>query len=289
MDAARLDDLTKGVLAPLILGGPMRLVKPFGPALALSIGVGRSVPDDEVRSRMDVVRIRIVRQVAPLDFLPPISAAEFALAAALNDLLQSANHLLSGPLTRGRHQKLLSATQTLLEAIPPPQNTLEVLSRHAAFSRAQKTFRSDVIVRNRVTSSSFRGELPPKRLFLWKDLRRVTEDRTTVTLANMADGLKALSAQHYAEALRAWLALSPLSDLATLTRATPPFAWSTPTLALVSYPIGRTLALRALARESLQNVVHSLRRAADSLVHGSRARAIAESFASAVLERDGAR
>ncbi len=289
MDASRLDDLTKGVLAPLILGGPMRLVKPFGPALALSIGVGRSVPDDEVRSRMDVARIRVVRQVAPLDFLPPISAAEFALAAALNDLLQSTNHLLSGPLTRGRHHKLLTATQTLLQAIPPPLTTLEVLTRHAAFSRAQKACRTDMTVRNRVTSSNFRGEVPPKRLFLWKDLRRVTEDRTTVSLGSMAEGLKALSAQHFAEALRAWLALSPLSDLATLTRATPPFAWSAPTLALVSYPIGRTLALRAIARESLQSAVHSLRRATDALAHGSHARLIADGFASAVLERDGAR
>lgn len=278
VDASRLDDLVKGVLGPITFGGPMRLCKPFGPALGLTVGVGRSVPDDDLRSRIDLVRVRNLRLLAPIDLLPPVSGSEFAIAAALNDLLQVTNHLLSSPLTRGRHAKLLGATMRLIAAIPPPRITMEVLTRHALFASALRVVRTDTTVKNRVVTAHFRGEAPPKRFLYWKNLRRITEDAREVPVSNMIEGIQAVHAGSYASALSAWIACSPLSDLASVTRADPHFHWSDQTLSLVSYPIGQTLARRAVARLPVQSVVLALTRANDRIQPGTRARAITDAF-----------
>src|SRR5262245_16300704 len=100
--AARFDALATQVLAPLILGGKVEPVRPFGP-VALVVGTGRSLNDVDLRSRLDVARVRVARLIAPVDTLPPLSVADFALAAAFNDLLQLTNHELAGPLTRSRY------------------------------------------------------------------------------------------------------------------------------------------------------------------------------------------
>lgn len=281
-DPARLDELATGVLGPIVFGGPMRLCKPFGPALGLTIGQGRSVPDDDLRSRIDLVRVRTVRLLAPVDVLPPVSGAEWAIAAAFNDLLQVTNHLLSGPLTRGRHAKLLASTLRLVEAIPVPRNTLEVLTRHALFSSALRVARTDTTVTNRVVTASFRGQTPPKRFYYWKNLRRISDVKRDVPVAGMIEGIGSINPAFYTGALAAWLACSPLSDLASVTRDEPHFHWSPRTLALVAYPVGQTLARRAVARLPLQSVVHALTRANDRVPPGTRARAITDAFAELV-------
>jgi hypothetical protein len=283
----RLGELAEGVLGPLVLGGPMRLIAPVGPAVALGIGVGRAVPDDDLRSRIDLARIRTLRLLAPIDLLPPVSGAEWALVAALNDLLQATNHLLSGPLTRSRHAKLLAATSRLIAAIPPPRTTLEVLTRHALFGGALRVVRTDVTVANRVTRNTFRGEHPPKRLYYWKQLRGVSEDRRKVPLSELPEGTP-LDAAAWLVALHAWLTRSPLSDLGSVTRVAPVFDWSPATAALVSYPVGRTLALRAMSRLPEQAVVLALQRAADRLVAGSELRAIAAGFLDGFMGRGSA-
>lgn len=284
-DRDRFAQLAEGVLAPLVLGGPMRLVPPLGPAVALGIGVGRSMPDDDLRSRVDLARVRTLRLLAPIDVLPPISSAEWALTGALNDLLQSTNHLLSGPLTRSRHGKLLSATSRLIAAIPPPHTTLEVLTRHSLFGGALRVERADSTVANRFTRHSFRGEVPPKRLYYWKQLRGVSEDRRHVPIGELSEGTP-IDAPTYLGVLQDWLTRSPLTDLGSVTRTAPLFAWSPSTAALVSYPIGRTLARRALARLPEQAVVLSLQRACDRLVPGSVLRAIADAFLDGLVGRE---
>jgi hypothetical protein len=280
----RLAELAEGVLGPLVLGGPMRLVPPFGPAAALSIGVGRSMPDANLGSRVDLARVRTLRLLAPIDFLPPISSAEWALTAALNDLLQTTNHLLSGPLTRSRHAKLLAATSRLVAAIPPPRTTLEVLTRHALFAGALRVARTDVTVVNRVTRSSFRGEAPPKRLYYWKDLRGVSEDLRRVPIGELSEGTP-VDVPSFLGVLHEWLTRSPLSDLGSVTRAAPVFAWSPASAALVSYPIGATLALRALARLPEQAVVLTLQRASDRIPPGTALRGIADGFLDVFMGR----
>ena len=272
--------LVEGLLGPLVLGGETRLSRPIGPARALALGVERTIEDVELRSRIGIARVRQARLLAPIDTLPDLSPHEWALASALNDLLQTTNHHLSGPLTRSRHTKLLGAVSRLLANIPGPPTALEALARHATFARALELVRVDVQVTWWTGSQAFRGEPVPNRLKAWPSLRRVNESSKRVPLHSMHRGAPVLVADGYVAALSRWLALTPLTDLATMSRDTPAFRWSAETLALVSTPVGRTLALRALSRLSAPLVARALGAAEQALPRGSVQHAIATSFAS---------
>ena len=79
---------------------------------------------------------------------------------------------------------------------------------------------------------------------------------------------------------------SPLTDLATAARTTPPFAWSASTLSLVAAGPGRMLALRAPASERADAVNEALARAAAQVPPAyEEARRLAEGFAEQVRER----
>ncbi|MFO0763055.1 MAG: hypothetical protein U0359_41850, partial [Byssovorax sp.] len=102
----RCEELAHALLAPLVLGGPMHLVRPFGAHLGLRLGIGREIVDLDLRSRLDVARVRRARLLAPVDALPPLDESDWATLAALNDLLQLTNQHLAGPFTRGRYARM---------------------------------------------------------------------------------------------------------------------------------------------------------------------------------------
>ena len=104
--------------------------------------------------------------------------------------------------------------------------------------------RVDTQVRWWTGSSLFRGVPPSKRLTAWPDLRRVQITETPVGLESLP--LPGAPRDFYAEVLGAWLACSPLTDLATAGRPEPAFRWSAPTLGLVATAGGRRLARRVL-------------------------------------------
>ncbi|WP_437737074.1 hypothetical protein [Sorangium sp. So ce1335] len=294
--AERITELQASVLAPLVLGGPVHLVRPFGVRLALLLGDGAGAIDRDLGSRIDLVRVRVARLVAPVDTLPELAAADWALLAALNDLLQLTNHELAGALTRSRYPRLLASVRDLCELVPAPADVATALSRHATFARVLDCFRTDALVTWWTGRASFRGQRPPARLLRWRQLRSVEVDTRRVDLADMAHGIPGLAPADFADALSLWLTRTPLTDLATATRKSPPFAWSASTLAIVATPPGRTLAYRLLVRQPHDLAVAALARAAREVPSRfGQARAIAESFASEVAagiklldERSGA-
>ncbi len=261
----RFDALFTGVVAPLVLGGRVEPVRPFGPRLALAIGEGRTISDSDLRSRVNVARVRVARLVAPVDTVPDISPEEFALAAGLNDLLQVSNLELSGPFTRKRHTELLAHVGDLVSFVSGPQTIAEALSRHTVFSRALEVIRTDTTVSWWTGSASFRGTPPSGRLLLWKDLRRVREDTQRIPLVEMTADVTALPEGMWDDVLRKWLAASPLTDIATATRRSPTFRWSNTTLSLISCVPGRTLAFRALCRQRAADAAGVIERAAQAL------------------------
>lgn len=281
--AERLAELQVNVLAPLVLGGSLRPVRPFGVRLSLLLGQGVPALDPDLCSRIDVVRVRVARLIAPVDALPDLTSADWALVAALNDLLQLTNHELAGPLTRSRYPRLLASVRDLCELVPAPPDVATALSRHATFARVLDCFRTDSHVSWWTGSASFRGQRPPARLLLWRRLRNVEVETRRVGLAEMAQGISGLSPEDYADALALFLTRTPLTDLATATRRSPPFAWSASTLAIVASPPGRTLAYRVMLRQPHDLVVATLARAAREVPpRFGQARVLAESFASEV-------
>ncbi|WP_437717900.1 hypothetical protein WMF45_16685 [Sorangium sp. So ce448] len=281
--AERLSELQASVLAPLVLGGPLRLVRPFGVRLALLLGDGAPAIDRDLGSRIDLVRVRVARLIAPIDVLPELGAAEWALLAALNDLLQLTNHELAGVLTRSRYPRLLASVRDLCELVPAPADVGSALSRHATFARVLDCFRTDALVAWWTGRASFRGQRPPPRLLRWRQLRGVQVETRRVGLADMGHGVPGLAPPDFAEALSLWMTRTPLTDLATAARKDPPFAWSASTLAVVATPAGRSLAYRVLVRQPHDLVVAALARAAREVPpRFCQARALAESFASEV-------
>jgi hypothetical protein len=265
----------------------VRLVPPIGAKSALAVPAGTRIVDDDLRTKVDVARVRLARTLVPVDTLPDMPSSEWTLAAALNDLLQATNHMLSGPFTRGRHGVLIASVENLVSAIPPPRTLLEAVSRHATFARVGELVRTDTKVSWWTGSTRFRGEKPPARLFSWKELRRVRTDENTVALADLPDGAAAVSKDHWQSTLALWLTRSPLTDIAWLTRTTPVFSWSKEALAFVAIPMGSKLAARALAARAMgegTDVAKSLEASINKMPAGD-ARDIALRFASEAVSR----
>jgi hypothetical protein len=63
-----------------------------------------------------------------------------------------------------------------------------------------------------------------------------------------------------------WLSLSPLTDLATCDRASPPFEWRQESLSLSGNPVGRAVVLRVFSARSEPSVDAALGRATRALM-----------------------
>jgi hypothetical protein len=113
----------------------------------------------------------------------------------------------------------------------------------------------------------FLGVDPPSRLQAWPKVRRVEVNRTPVPVLELAP--LAVDRARLTAAVAALLARTPLTDLASCARASPPFAWSRATLSLVATRTGRALAFRALARLPASDADLALGRATRELLeHG---------------------
>jgi hypothetical protein len=266
--AQRCEELAREVLGPLVLGGPVHPVRPFGGPLGLRLGIGRRFVDADLATRLDVARVRRARLLVPADTLPDLDEGDWAALAGLNDLLQLTNHNLGSPLTRGRYATILANLRWLCDRIPAPRDVLGALSRHATFARALDLARTDSAVSWWTGSARFRGERPPARLLAWREIRRVRVDERKVLLADMPLGVVGITPADFTDVLARWLTRTPLTDLATATRASPNFAWSASTLALVATGPGRMLAFRALAGEPPDAVGAALTRAENTIPSG---------------------
>ncbi len=257
----RCEELAHEVLAPLVLGGPMHPVRPFGARLGLSLGIQREIVDLDLRSRLDVARVRRARLLAPVDTLPPLDEGDWAVLAAFNDLVQLTNQHLVTVFTRKNYARLLGNLRWLCERIPAPRDVLGAIARHATFCRALELVRTDSSVKWWTGSASFRGEPPPPRLTAWKELRRVEIDARRIPLSEMTLGLKGIAQDDFNDALSLWLTRTPLTDLAEAARKAPVFSWSASTLSLIATTPGRSLAFRALSRQPADRVAAALSRA----------------------------
>lgn len=258
----RFEQLLTGIVQPLVLGGKLTLVRPFG-SMALTVGQDARILDADVRTNLDVARVRRARLLAPIDVLPELSESDWAIAAVLNDLLQVTNHNLGGVFTMSRYGALIASVLDLCSRIARPRDVGEALTRHATFARVMELIRTDTTVSWWTGSARFRGEEPPGRLLAWRNWRRVRIDSERVALSKMADDLASVNDFHHA--LSTWLHLSPLTDISAMTREAPAFVWSPPTIALIAVPAGRTLAFRALSRTKTDVVTTVLNRARAAL------------------------
>jgi len=260
-----------GVMAPLVLGGPLQPGHAIGARASLALGPeqdrrpanDRAPADPNLADRVERARIARIRLLAPVDRADPPSAAEWALSAALHDLLQAANPMFDAPLRRSSAARILALAAAAIDAVPAPASVRDALSRHSWFARVLEVARTDTTVSWWLGSRTFLGEDPPARLRAWPELRRVRVNATRRTLLELSP--LAFDAEPFADAVARFLSQTPLTDVATCTRSTPAFAWADSALALVATRAGRTLALRALARLPTAEVHSALGRAVREL------------------------
>jgi hypothetical protein len=240
------DRVFRSVLAPLVLGGTIQPAHAIGARAALALMTLAPRPSDaDLTSVVDLSRVAQARRLAPIDAVDDPSGAEWALGAVLHDLLQVTN---PSWVRRSAPKRLLDLAIATLERVPPPSTAREALSRHTWFARLFEVRRLDTAVSWWVGSREFRGKQPPKRLFLWSDLRRVSVAKAERGLMNLLDhGGRAEHAPAFADALARFLRATPLTDFATCAREAPPFVWTPEALALSRARVTRTLALRAVS------------------------------------------
>lgn len=240
------ESLFAGVMAPLVLGGPIRPGRAIGARKALALGEGRVPADQDLVSRVAAARLRRARRLVPIDALPDPSGADWALGAAVHDLLQSVNPAFDAPFRRRAAARILELAGAVIEKVPLSATVGQALARHTWLARAPEVTRTDTTIRWWSGSATFLGEEPPPRLQAWPQLRRVEVVRTPRPLLDLAP--LAVDRERLTEILTAFLSRTPLTDLATCTRPGPAFAWHAPTLDFLATTPGRALALRALAR-----------------------------------------
>lgn len=266
-DLARIAErLFSGVMAPLVLGGDLRPGHAIGSRAALALGSGREPADRELAAGVETERVRRARRLAAVDAMPGPSAAEWALAGAFHDILQSANPTFDAALRRGAAAVILECARETLERIAAPTSVGEALSRHSWFGRMMEVTRADTRVTFWAGYRTFRGVDPPARLKRWARLRRVSVIRTPVHVLDM--GPLAVERERLTHAVQSFLTRTPLTCLATCTRDAPSFEWHESSLALLGARGGRTLALRALDRLDPGQVDAALGRATRRLLMG---------------------
>jgi hypothetical protein len=260
------DRLFAHFMAPLVLGGELRPGRPIGGKNALLLFENADVVDKELLSHVDLGRIRLARRLVPIDRLEPPSPAEWALAAAAHDLVQSAHPEMAGVFRGSAPSRLLKVVELTLARIPAPAHVGEALGRHTWFARLLELQRTDTSVSFWVGKRTYLGEDPPARLLAWPELRRVQIDKTPHPLVDLPGAGGHADPTQFAAVLGLFLRKTPLTDLATCTRAAPEFRWSEETLALLGARAGRTLVLRALEASLALDVETAVGRASRALL-----------------------
>ncbi len=260
--------------------------KPFGGKNALSFGEHRQPSDVDLLSRCELARVRVARRLAPIDtFEAAPSAGEWALAATLHDLVQSTHPGFDATFRRNGPRRILDVIDKTLDRVSAPASVGEALSRHTWFSRMFELTRTDIDVRWWTGSARFLGTDPPKRLTAWPEVRRVTQTKIPRPLMDLPTSGSAVDASLFAQVVTSFLKKTPLTDLATLQRTAPVFAWSRENLSLTATHAGRTIVGRALSLLPQRAVDNALGRATKQLFQLKAVRAL---FVAVDLLRDRA-
>jgi hypothetical protein len=242
--------------------------RPIGARAALALGKERVLTDIDLCAHVELVRTRVARRLVPVDRVEGITETEWAMAAALHDLVQAAHPGFDVAFRRSAPLRLLDLVNATLDRVSAPASVGEALGRHTWFSRALEMERIDTTVRWWVGSSTFLGESPPPRLTAWPELRRVHVEKNPRKIMDLPLAGAAVDASRFADTVASFLGKTPLTDLASCHRASPAFVWRSESLGLVATAPGRALVMRAQAEGPKSAIDASLGRATRALIAG---------------------
>jgi len=261
-------EIFRRVLVPGVTGGELAIEKPFGRKAARAaaevmggIDISQEVVNldrehgAKVLEQGEEALIRKLRKLANADvttMVPRIDGGVVLLAALLHDLIAAFHPELPGIFRRDAPHRLLQATASALAEVPPPTTLRAALLRHAWLGDLPRFTLVRTEVKWWVGGASFVGRTPPGRLLAWPDVRRVRRDERGAEVLRLPELFAdrpdvATLTELHGRAMSAFLAATPLTDLALAGRLSPPFVWTPAAAQLVANPAGARLARRAIA------------------------------------------
>ncbi len=167
-----LERLFEDFAAPLVLGGPVSPRRFLSGKLALDIG-DREPADATRFFDFQEARLRTLRKLLPLERVPNPNGNEWALVAAMHDLVLLLHPDFQGALRSPMRQRVLKSVLATASQVPLAKTLGEALMRHSFFANLCDLSRNDKRVSWWTGSKTFEGREPDARLLAWPKLRRV--------------------------------------------------------------------------------------------------------------------
>jgi hypothetical protein len=225
---------------PMIAGGDIRIGRP------VTMEDVHHFDADLPHASPELVAVDDARTevLAELVVRPPalvLGADELHLAAALHNALFLAHPDSEGWVLTKRARARIVDAASRLAAQPLSQDRRRVLARHALLHNVFDIMRVDTKVSWWTGSARFFGQKPPTRLLLWRSVRRVREETSTVRYDEL------LSSDEVAPIMATLLRRSPLTQLLSPHPRTPALHWEDAVFVLRDHELARAVAYEALA------------------------------------------
>jgi hypothetical protein len=237
-------DFLAGFVVPLVKGGELRVGRPISEAEL--VACAQDLPHASVPLvEADEARTRVV---ADLVVRPPafvLDEDELALAAAVHNLLFLEHPDVDRWTAPQSRLERVRDTARRFAARPRAASRYRLLARHGLLHNLFRITRPDIKLSWWTGSATFFGQKPPRRLTLWRGLRRVSE---TTTRARYADLLGDPDVEPVVADL---MRLTPLTDLLAQPREGPPLDWGAAVAVLRDAELARAVAYRALGDAAL--------------------------------------
>ena len=223
--ATPLNRFLASFLLPVVAGGRVEVRGLIGPGMLARFQSDREIGATLVAQITSHVHAHLAR-VGPVQSIDVLPDDVIALAVVWHNLLSMTHPDVIG---RKRLRRRVDGwLRTMLEWIGPPRTAHDVALRYGVFARLAALGRVDTELAFWAGNARYIGIAPPKRMVLWKGLRRIRETKRRVGLLELLGELKSDDDRvDMLATARAAIAVSPLTDLDMVDRLAPfLFAWT---------------------------------------------------------------
>ncbi|MEO7094215.1 MAG: hypothetical protein ABI175_13250 [Polyangiales bacterium] len=251
-------EVLRRILVPGVTGGQLEIGKPFGARRAKLAAQAAGSTGGSALDPAEEAVLRRLRRIAPADIASigdRIDGAVVELGALFHDLIASFHPDMPGLFRPNAPQKLLGATAKALGDVEQPATVHAAMLRHAWLGELVHFDCVRTEIKWWTGKAAFVGCAPPARLLAWPGARRVQRQDRRVPIMRLpelfegapARDVTALLGELHARAVNAFLAASPITDLALAGRLAPTFGFLPSHARFLASPAGARIARRAIA------------------------------------------
>ncbi len=243
--ATPLNRFLASFVRPLVAGGRVEVRGLIGPGMLARFRDDKQIDATLLAEITRHVQAHVAR-VGPVRSIDLLPHDALALAVVWHNLLSMTHPDVVG--RRRLRRRVREWLQGMLDWIGPPRSAHDVAVRYGLFAQLGVIGRVDTDLAFWAGSARYVGVAPPRRMVVWRGLRRIRETKKRVPLLEL---LGELATEHedadLLPAARVAFALSPLSDLDLVDRAAPfAFAWTPQSVNTLGDPPLRGAAMRLI-------------------------------------------